>query len=175
MFRSIYDAQYPIVSGARYVYVFEGPIAVKVGITKDVPGRIATVEGHGGFRITNVKAFGPFSNASAVESKAHAMLSDCRTVGEWFSIPFEKAVSAVRVACSDGVLRTDADDPCKPAENTVEGKYRFIGNGMNDRQKQLLRDIMTATDKLPPEKQYQLLGVAQGLGMVPAPAEKEEK
>ena len=46
---------------------------------------------------------------------------------------------------------------------------------MSEKQKQLVEDILTATDKLPPEKQYQLLGVAQGLGMVPAPAEKEEK
>lgn len=30
------------------------------------------------------------------------------------------------------------------------------------------------SEKLPPEKQYQLLGVAQGLGMVPGPAEKKE-
>lgn len=30
------------------------------------------------------------------------------------------------------------------------------------------------SEKLPPEKQYQLLGVAQGLGMVPAPQENDE-
>lgn len=46
---------------------------------------------------------------------------------------------------------------------------------MSEKQKQLVDDILTATDKLPPEKQYQLLGVAQGLGMVPGPVEKEEK
>lgn len=46
---------------------------------------------------------------------------------------------------------------------------------MSEKQKQLVEDILTATDKLPPEKQYQLLGVAQGMGMVPAPEKKEEQ
>lgn len=46
---------------------------------------------------------------------------------------------------------------------------------MSEKQKKLVEDILTASEKLPPEKQYQLLGVAQGLGMVPAPLDKEEK
>lgn len=45
---------------------------------------------------------------------------------------------------------------------------------MSEKQKQLVEDILTATDKLPPEKQYQLLGVAQGLGMTPEPKEEDE-
>ncbi len=39
----------------------------------------------------------------------------------------------------------------------------------------MLRKIDFKINRLPPEKQYQLLGVAQGLSMVPGPAEKEEK
>lgn len=46
---------------------------------------------------------------------------------------------------------------------------------MSEKQKQLVEDILTASEKLPPEKQYQLLGVAQGLGMVPGPQEKEKE
>lgn len=45
---------------------------------------------------------------------------------------------------------------------------------MSEKQKQLVEDILTASEKLPPEKQYQLLGVAQGLGMVPAPQDIEK-
>ena len=45
---------------------------------------------------------------------------------------------------------------------------------MSEKQKQLVEDIAANVEKLPIEKQYQLLGVAQGLGMVPAPP-KEEK
>lgn len=45
---------------------------------------------------------------------------------------------------------------------------------MSEKQKQLVDDILAANEKLPIEKQYQLLGVAQGLGMVPGPTEKEE-
>lgn len=48
------------------------------------------------------------------------------------------------------------------------------GDFVSEKQKQLVEDILTASEKLPPEKQYQLLGVAQGLGMVPGPQEKEE-
>lgn len=43
---------------------------------------------------------------------------------------------------------------------------------MSEKQKQLVKDILAANEKLPIEKQYQLLGVAQGLGMVPGPQEK---
>ena len=46
---------------------------------------------------------------------------------------------------------------------------------MSEKQKQLVDDILAANEKLPIEKQYQLLGVAQCLGMVPGPTEKEEK
>lgn len=46
---------------------------------------------------------------------------------------------------------------------------------MSEKQKQLVDDILTASQQLPPEKQYQLLGVAQGMGMVPAPEKKEEQ
>jgi hypothetical protein len=45
---------------------------------------------------------------------------------------------------------------------------------VSEKQKKLVDDILTASQQLPPEKQYQLLGVAQGLGMVPGPQVKEE-
>lgn len=44
---------------------------------------------------------------------------------------------------------------------------------MSEKQKQLAEDILSASQQLPPEKQYQLLGVAQGLGMAPWPGEPE--
>ena len=46
---------------------------------------------------------------------------------------------------------------------------------MSEKQKKLVDDILTASQQLPPEKQYQLLGVAQGLGMVPGPRVSEDK
>ena len=39
----------------------------------------------------------------------------------------------------------------------------------------LIFHLDSEISKLPQKKQYQLLGVAQGLGMVPGPTEKEEK
>lgn len=44
---------------------------------------------------------------------------------------------------------------------------------MNEKQKKLVADILEASQKLSPEKQYQLLGVAQGLGMVPGNQDQE--
>lgn len=46
---------------------------------------------------------------------------------------------------------------------------------MSEKQKQLVKDITSNIEKLPIEKQYQLLGVAQGLGMVPQPEKKEKQ
>lgn len=46
---------------------------------------------------------------------------------------------------------------------------------MSEKQKQLVAEITANVEKLPPEKQYQLLGVAQGLGMVTGPVEKKEE
>lgn len=50
-------------------------------------------------------------------------------------------------------------------------------DNMSERQKQLVEDITSNIEKLPIEKQYQLLGVAQGMGMTPQPqaAKTEEK
>ena len=50
-------------------------------------------------------------------------------------------------------------------------------DNMSEKQKQLVEDITSNIEKLPIEKQYQLLGVAQGMGMTPQPqaAKTEEK
>ena len=50
-------------------------------------------------------------------------------------------------------------------------------DNMSEKQKQRVEDITSNIEKLPIEKQYQLLGVAQGLGMAPQPqaAKTEEK
>lgn len=40
---------------------------------------------------------------------------------------------------------------------------------VSEKQKKLVEDITTNVKKLPIVKQNQLLGVAQGLGMVPGP------
>ena len=42
---------------------------------------------------------------------------------------------------------------------------------MSEKQKQLAEDILSASQQLPIEKQYQLLGVAQGMDMTPVSEE----
>lgn len=44
---------------------------------------------------------------------------------------------------------------------------------MNEEEKKLVDDILTASQQLPPEKRYQLLGVAQGMSMTPGTEEVE--
>lgn len=44
---------------------------------------------------------------------------------------------------------------------------------MNEKQKKLVEELTANVEKLPPEKQYQLLGVAQGLGMLPSPTSND--
>lgn len=50
---------------------------------------------------------------------------------------------------------------------------------MSEKQKQLVEDILTASEKLPPERQYQLLGVTYGLelaqGMAVNASEKQQQ
>ena len=36
---------------------------------------------------------------------------------------------------------------------------------MNEKQKQIVEDILSASEKLPEERQYTLLGVAIGMGL----------
>ena len=43
---------------------------------------------------------------------------------------------------------------------------------MSEKQKQLVEDITSKIEQLPVEKQYQLLGVAQGMSMTQQTSEK---
>lgn len=45
---------------------------------------------------------------------------------------------------------------------------------MSEKQKQIVADIMECVEKMPIEKQYQYLGVAQGMDLVPNPQKKEK-
>lgn len=64
-----------------------------------------------------------------------------------------------------------------PLRLVYHGADRKGSDNMSEKQKQLVEDITSNIEKLPIEKQYQLLGVAQGMGMTPQPqaAKAEEK
>lgn len=67
-----------------------------------------------------------------------------------------------------------------PPSLTVQPPFEVIvpkrkgRDNMSEKQKQLVEDILSASEQLPPEKQYQLLGVAQGLGMETGATEKKQ-
>ena len=44
---------------------------------------------------------------------------------------------------------------------------------LTERGKKLVEDILSASKKLPEERQYTLLGVAIGMGLEPVPVQKE--
>lgn len=81
---------------AGKVYVFQsegGP--VKVGCSKDVGFREHTIQNISGRKITNVWHTEDCSNYNFVEKKAHKLLKNHRTIGEWFDCDFNTAKVAV--------------------------------------------------------------------------------
>lgn len=82
-----------------WVYVFEAPHAVKIGVTSGSPERRARdVQNASGMRVTVAEAFrcDRMEDAGRLESRAHRALEGHRIYGEWFTLPAEAAVAAVR-------------------------------------------------------------------------------
>ena len=88
-----------------WVYVFSAPHAVKIGITERVEKRAKAIELMAGMKITIVESF-PFASvglAFDVETVAHWLLRDKRTIGEWFDCEPGEALAAVGAASSEHV------------------------------------------------------------------------
>ena len=78
------------------VYVIERPDGlVKIGKSGNPTKRIHALENQGGFRSERAWMSLPGAMDTKTELRAHHALSHNRTVGEWFSIDFDHAVSAV--------------------------------------------------------------------------------
>jgi hypothetical protein len=78
------------------VYVIERPDGlVKIGKSGNPSKRIRDLENQGGFRSKRAWMSLPGTLDAKTELRAHHSLSHNRTVGEWFSIDFDNAVSAV--------------------------------------------------------------------------------
>ncbi len=86
-----------LIEPNQWVYVVEkGNSEVKVGVTTDLEHRLKVMERLGGFHILRKKIFGPFQNGYQVETKIHKSLSSYKSIGEWFSIEYEKAISVAQ-------------------------------------------------------------------------------
>ncbi|KQB59371.1 GIY-YIG nuclease family protein [Acidovorax sp. SD340] len=83
----------------KFLYVIESEAQlVKIGVAKDVEKRKATLEATGGHALTLIQSFGPFTQATKIEAKAHQTLASHRMKGEWFSCSVTEALAAVSEA-----------------------------------------------------------------------------
>jgi len=78
------------------VYVIERPDGlVKIGKSGNPSKRIRDLENQGGFRSERAWMSLPGAFDAKAEVRAHHAISHNRTVGEWFSVDFDRAVSVV--------------------------------------------------------------------------------
>jgi hypothetical protein len=83
------------------VYVIERPDGlVKIGKSGNPTSRINHLENQGGFRSTRAWFSIPGALPFTSECRAHQVLREYRTVGEWFDMDFDKAVDTV-AACGN--------------------------------------------------------------------------
>lgn len=78
-----------------HVYIIQAPHGIKVGVSVRPNGRIRDIETQGGFSVSRTWISAPARNAFSVERATHSLLAESRSVGEWFSCPFEAAREAV--------------------------------------------------------------------------------
>ena len=90
--------QAPAAISADHVYVIQGVGAVKIGVTSDLPGRLATLQTGSPHPLSLAYSTRVAGDAYAVEAEAHALLDRHRLSGEWFAVPPDVAVAAINGA-----------------------------------------------------------------------------
>lgn len=101
------------------IYVIERPDGlVKIGRTNHPKQRINALEQQGGFRSSRAWISIPGAFASKTESRVHQALQGSRTIGEWFDVDFDHAVSSVVTHGKPG--------NCIPI--SVSGKENFVAD-----------------------------------------------
>jgi len=101
------------------VYVIERPDGlVKIGKSGNPTKRIHALENQGGFRSERAWMSLPGAMDTKTELRAHHALSHNRTVGEWFSIDFDHAVSAVLANSYTSPMPMDTKSPRKDDTKT---------------------------------------------------------
>jgi hypothetical protein len=101
------------------VYVIERPDGlVKIGKSGNPSKRINALENQGGFRSKRAWMSLPGTLDPKTELRAHHSLSHNRTVGEWFSVDFDNAVSAVLANGYTSPMPLDTKSPRKDDTKT---------------------------------------------------------
>lgn len=86
----------PLPPKLACVYAFEmSDGTTKIGVTRNITKRIASVEGAVYLKVTRVyhTKFAPFADMRSVEASCHKAFSNRRVRGEYFQITFEEACS----------------------------------------------------------------------------------
>jgi len=81
----------------KKVYVFDmSGKFVKIGVSEDTSKRSRRVSNSSGIPVTRIYETNFTDNSYLIESKIHALFKKRRMSGEFFSVPFEEAVEAVK-------------------------------------------------------------------------------
>lgn len=81
----------------KKVYVFDmSGKFVKIGVSEDTSKRSKQVSNSSGIPVTRIYETNFTDNSYLIESKIHALFKKRRMSGEFFSVPFEEAVEAVK-------------------------------------------------------------------------------
>ena len=114
------------------VYVIEQrPGYCKVGVSSNFPERLKSIEMQGGFKATRQYVSKPLLNGFIVENQTHERLEAFRAVGEWFSVPYEDAVAAVRETEKEiGVVASVAND-AEADERLIDDFFAFVNSLMS--------------------------------------------
>lgn len=84
--------------GRDFVYVVQGQEAVKIGVTRDLTGRLSNLQTGSSHPLSMAYSTRVRGDAYAVEAEAHSMLARHRIGGEWFAVPADVAVAAINGA-----------------------------------------------------------------------------
>lgn len=81
----------------KKVYVFDmSGKFVKIGVSEDTSKRSRQVSNSSGIPVTRIYETDFTDNSYLIESKIHALFKKRRISGEFFSVPFEEAVTALK-------------------------------------------------------------------------------
>lgn len=81
----------------KKVYVFDmSGKFIKIGVSENINKRSKQVSNSSGIPVTRIYETNFTDNSYLIESKIHALFKKRRMSGEFFSVPFEEAVEAVK-------------------------------------------------------------------------------
>lgn len=79
------------------VYIVENENGdIKISVSQNVKSRVHTLSKQGGFKVHDLYYTEPCSNAYAIKKLLHINYKEQEIDGEWFRVPFTKAVDLLK-------------------------------------------------------------------------------